>query len=92
MDRLHDILARVPRATAELPPVLAPALAWRLAAGPALGGRSRALELRAGTLRVQADDAATAQQAMSVAPELLRELRRMLGENQVQRLEVSLHG
>ncbi|MGH9481374.1 MAG: DciA family protein [Terriglobales bacterium] len=90
MEPLRDILALVPAEAAELPPALPPALAWQLAAGPELGGRSRCLGLSGGRLRVQADDAATASQARSVEPELRRELNRMLGAGAVASLEICL--
>jgi len=87
---MRDILAQVPQPAAELPPELAPALAWTLAAGPVWAARAHFMELRGGAMHLRADDAETRRQLASIAPELCRSLNQMLGARRVQRLEIAL--
>lgn len=94
MESLRAILENLPRAAPATPPTetapgLAPALAWTLAAGPALAPRARCLGLRDGVLRLETGgDDGLRRQIESVAPELLRALNAMLGPGQVQRIAI----
>lgn len=75
---MRDILPALPQSREAMPPALAAALAWKLAAGPDLAARAEVRECREGVLRLHAADAATRAQIEAVLPELLRALNRIL--------------
>ena len=92
MERLGHLLQLLPHAAVgeantDAAEELGPALAWTLAAGPALAGRAACRGLRGGVMRVEAGDETVQRQIESVAPELRRALNRMLGEGRVERLQ-----
>ena len=86
MEALRHILSQLPQAAE----AGAGAMAWALAAGPALAPEARCEGLAQGVLRVRASSPAAARRLAAVRPELERELLAMLGAARFQRLEIRL--
>ena len=74
-----DILHRAP-------PEEVPMLAWPLACGRSVAGKTRALDCIAGVLRVEVPDASWRAQLVGLVPQYLHALERMIGPK-VQRID-----
>ena len=76
----------VARSLRKAPAGQAPLLAWPLACGSAVAGRTRALNFADGVLRVEVPDAGWREELQTLAPRYLAVLNRYVAEN-VARIE-----
>lgn len=76
----------VARSLRKAPAGQAPLLAWPLACGSAVAGRTRALNFADGVLRVEVPDAGWREELQTLAPRYLVVLNRYVAEN-VARIE-----
>lgn len=76
----------VARSLRKAPAGQAPLLAWPLACGSAVAGRTRALNFADGVLRVKVPDAGWREELQTLAPRYLAVLNRYVAEN-VARIE-----
>jgi predicted nucleic acid-binding Zn ribbon protein len=76
----------VARSLRKAPAGQAPLLAWPLACGSAVAGRTRALNFADGVLRVEVPDVGWREELQTLAPRYLAVLNRYVAEN-VARIE-----
>ena len=72
-------------------PAEMPMLAWPLACGRSVAGKTRALDCIAGVLRVEVSDQTWRAQLVSLAPQYLHSLEKLIGPK-VQRIDFVVRG
>lgn len=82
---MSELLSHVPAAEA-------PLMAWPAVCGAAVAGRARAASFACGVLRVEVPDATWRVQLIELEPRYVRELARVLGRSDVQRVEFFIKG
>ena len=72
-------------------PAEMPMLAWPLACGRSVAGKTRALDCIAGVLRVEVSDQTWRAQLVNLVPQYLHSLEKMIGPK-VQRIDFVVRG